>query len=97
MEEVTQSGPFDDLEPGYDVVIPNIWASKRKLLGKENIALGAEHNIVQVNFIVRTRKDIDEAMFIRHSGVIYNIIGYEELKDSRDYMLIATVKKQVIL
>ena len=97
MEEVEQDSPFDDLEPSYESIISNVWASKRKLLGRENIVLGAEHNLIQVNFITRARNDIDETMFIRYAGVIYNIVGYEELKESRDYMLIATVKKQVII
>ncbi|HHX60714.1 MAG TPA: phage head closure protein [Epulopiscium sp.] len=97
MVEVAQDGPFEDLEPSYDPTITNIWAKRVKLLGKENIALGAEHNIIQVNFIIRYRSDINETVFIRHEDVIYNIVGYEELKDNRDYMLIATIKKQVIL
>lgn len=97
MNEIKQDGPFEDLEPNYKPIIPNVWAKRIKLLGRENIALGAEHNLIQVNFIIRTRKDIDENMFIKHQDVIYNIVGYEELKDNRDYMLIATVKKQVIL
>lgn len=95
--EVAQDGPFDDLEPSYKLSIPNIWAKKTKLLGKEQIALGAQHNIVQVNFIVRDRKGIDEDMFIQHENVIYNIVGYERLKSDNNYMLIATVKKQVVL
>lgn len=97
MEEVAQDGPFEDLEPSYEPIISDVWASKRKLLGRENIVLGAEHNLIQVNFIIRTRKDINEDMFVSHNNIIYNIVGYEELKDNRDYMLIATVKKQVIL
>lgn len=97
MVEVEQDSPFEDLELTYKVTIPNVWASKRKLLGRENIVLGAEHNLIQVNFIIRARADIDETMFVKHLGVVYNIVGYEELKESRDYMLIATVKKQVII
>lgn len=97
MVAVAQDGPFEDLELTCEPAIPNVWASKTKLLGRENIALGAEHNIIQVNFIIRYRSDINETMFIRHEDVIYNIVGYEELKDNRDYILIATVKKQVIL
>lgn len=97
MVEAKQDGPFEDLEPTYEPSIPNVWAKKTKLLGKEQIALGTEHNIVQVNFIVRVRKDINEHMFIQHEDVIYNIVGYEDLKNDSNFMLISTVKKQVIL
>ena len=96
MVEAQQDSPFEDLEPTYDNVIPNLWAKKTKLLGKEQIALGAEHNIVQVNFIVRARKDINENMFIQHEDTIYNIVGYELLKDDANFMLIATTRKQVV-
>lgn len=98
--EVAQDSQFEDLEPHYEPTLPDIcsiWAKKVKLLGKENIALGAEHNIIQVNFIIRTRNDVDETMFVKHKDIIYNIVGYEPLKDNKDFMLIATVKKQVIL
>lgn len=89
-------GAVEELEPIYTTAIPSIWAKKTRLLGSEAIKLGMDHNTVRVNFIIRKRKDITEDMFIKHNKIIYNIIGYEELSDDVNFMLIATVRKQVI-
>ena len=97
MAKIDIEGPVEDLEGCYNPIISNIWAKKVRLLSKESIQLSAEHSLIQVNFIIRTRKGISEDMYIKHEGVIYNIIGYEELSDDSNYMLISTVKKQVIL
>nr|DAT14949.1 MAG TPA: Putative head tail adaptor [Caudoviricetes sp.] len=94
--KVDNLAPVDELEPTYSTLISSIWAKKTRLLGKESIKIGLEHNTGQFNFIIRARKGITEEMFIRHENVIYNIVGYEELKDDKNYMLIATVRKQVI-
>lgn len=88
------NGPVDDLENTYSTIINGVWAKKIKLLGKENIKFGIEHNTVQVNFIIRTRSDISEDMYIQHENITYNIIGYEELQNYSNYMLIATVKNR---
>ena len=32
-------------------------------------------------------------MYIKHNDNLYNIIGFEKIKDEENYMLIATVKK----
>ena len=94
---VEQTGPVVDLAPTYHIVIPNIWAKKIRLLSKEEIKLGVEHSIVRVNFIIRTRSNITEDMCIRYKDSIYNIIGYEELKEDKNYMHITTVRKQVVI
>lgn len=94
--ESAKEGPVKPLELAYDVKISSIWAKKTRLVGAESIKLGMEHNTVPVNFIVRARTDISEDMFIRHDNVIYNIVGFEELKSDKNFMLIATVIKQVI-
>ena len=90
-EEMT--GAIENLEGKYTPVIENIWAKKTQLLGKESIKLGLEHNTVQVNFIVRTRKDIADDMYIQHGNMIYNIVGYAPLEKDPNFMLIATVRK----
>ena len=36
---------------------------------------------------------VDENMYIKHNDNLYNIIGFEKIKDEENYMLIATVKK----
>lgn len=95
--KAVNEGPIENLEPLYEVVIPNVWMKKTQLLGKESIAFGLEHNTVQVNFICRKRNDITEDLFIKHNNIIYNIVGYNELADDKNYMLIATVKKQVLI
>lgn len=95
--KVETEGPVDELEGGYTPIMTNIWAKKVRLLSKESIQLGADHNLIQVNFIIRNRRGITEDMFIKHENVIYNIVGYEELKEDRNYMLIVTIRKQVII
>lgn len=95
--KVENDGPVDNLEPSYIDVASNIWAKKTKLLGKESIALGLDHNVIQVNFIIRSRSGIDELMYIRHKDTIYNIVGFKELETDRNYVIISTVKKQVII
>ncbi len=96
LTKVESNGPVEELEGRYTPIMLNIWAKKVRLLGKESVKLGADHNLIQVNFIIRSRRGITEEMFIKHENVIYNIVGYEELKQDSNYMLIATVKKQVI-
>jgi SPP1 family predicted phage head-tail adaptor len=86
------SAPITPIKKEYEPIISNIWAKRRQLLGKEAIKQGAEHNIIQVNFTIRARKDIDESMYIGHQGNIYNIVGIAPLDDYPAYMLIATVK-----
>lgn len=95
--KIETEGPVEDLEGCYNSIMTNIWAKKVRLLSKESIQLSAEHNLIQVNFIIRNRKGITEEMYIRHDDVIYNIVGYEELSSDNNYMLISTVKKQVII
>lgn len=97
VKKLDDTGPVKNLEGAYAPVVKNIWAKKVKLLGQESIKLGLEHHTVRVNFIIRSRKGITESMYIQHQGVIYNIIGFEVLNDDTSFMLIATVKKQVIL
>lgn len=96
LSKVDEDGPVKNLNGDYIPIISNIWAKKVRLLNKESIKLGADHNLIQVNFIIRNRKGITEEMYIKHENAIYNIIGYEELSEDNNYMLIATVKKMVI-
>lgn len=76
------------------VIASNIWAKKIQKLGKETFELYATNNIVPVNFIVRTRTDINEQMKIKHENTYYNIIGYQPIKDDEAFMLIATTRIQ---
>lgn len=85
----------EDLQPEIVEVLTGIYAKKTKLLGRENIVLKATENIVQTNFIIRQRKDISEDMVIRCDGVLYEIVGYEILKNDSGFMLIATIRKDV--
>lgn len=91
----TQTDEFvEDLQPELIEVIIGVYAKKTKLLGRESIVLKATENIVQTNFIIRTRRGITEDMVIRCEGVLYEIIGYETLKDDSGFMLIATLRKE---
>lgn len=94
--ESVNEGPVKSLEPAYEVKIPSIWAKKIRLVGTEAVKFGMEHNVVPFNFTIRKRNDITEDMFVRHNNDIYNITGFEELKNDKNFMLIATVRKQVI-
>lgn len=93
---VQPTGAVDNLEPSYTTTIQSVWARKIRLLSSEAIKFGMDYNTIRVNFIIRKRKDIAEDMFIKHENTIYNIIGYEGLSDDVNFMLIATVRKQVI-
>lgn len=86
----------EDLQPELIEVHTGIYAKKTKLLGRENVVLKATENIVQTNFIIRQRKDISEDMVIRCEGDLYEIVGYETLKDDSGFMLIATIRKDVM-
>ncbi len=93
MKPVDNNGPVDNMIPELEVAYKGIWACKIRLLGSEAGRLGVEYNTVRVNFIVRVRNDINENMYIKHNDNLYNIIGFEKIKDEENYMLIATVKK----
>lgn len=93
VSEVIQTGPVKILKPQYNIILSNIWAKKITLLGKESFSFNGEHSSVRVNFIIRARKGIVEQMYIKHEGIIYNIIGHEHLKNDEGFMLIATVRK----
>lgn len=89
-------GAVENLDGRYEDYIKGLWADKKVLLGSEAVKLGMEHNTVRVNFIIHKRNDIGTDMFIRHEDGIFNIIGFEELDDDRNLMLVATVKKRVV-
>lgn len=84
----------DNLQPILVPFLSGIYAKATKLLGKESVQLSATHNLIQVNFIIRYRNDIDEDMYIKHKGKFYNIVGFEALKDDSNFLLIATVLKE---
>lgn len=92
---VPPTGAVDNLEPNYTTVLQGVWAKKIRPLSSEAIKFGMDYNTIRVNFVIRKRKDITEEMFIKHEDTIYNIIGYEELIDDANFMLIATVRKQM--
>lgn len=92
-KKIADDGPIENLESRYEGLF-TLWAKKTALLGKESIALGLEHNTIQVNFVCRARSDIHENLFIKHNNIIYNIIGLNELKDNNNFMLVATMRKQ---
>ena len=96
LTKLEEEGAVRNLNGQYVSVLTNIWAKKVRLLSKESIKLGADHNLIQVNFIIRNRKGITEEMYIKHNDAIYNIVGYEGLSEDSNYTLIATVRKQVI-
>lgn len=83
----------DNLQPILKPYLKGIYAKGTKLLGKENIALKATNNTIQVNFIIRYREDILEDMYIKHKDKFYNIVGFERLKNSDSFLLIATTLK----
>ena len=93
VNEAIQAGPVKNLKPQYNIILSSIWAKKITLLGKESFKFDGEHTSVRVNFIIRARNGITEQMCIKHEGTIYNIIGYEYLKNDMNFMLIATVRK----
>ena len=95
MKAVESPGPVEKLDPEMNVVISDIWSKKVRLLGSEAIRLGMEHSTVRFNFIIRERNDISEEMYVKHGDEFYNVIGYENLEDDPNYMLIATIRKQV--
>ncbi len=90
LEEDNNDGPFGGV--AEKVIASNIWAKKIQKLGKETYELYATNSIVPVNFIVRTRNDINEKMKIKHEGSYYDIIGYQPIKDDESFMLIATTR-----
>lgn len=83
----------DNLQPILEPKLTGIYAKATKLLGKENIALNATHNLIQVNFIIRYREDINEDMFIKYKDKYYNIVGFERLRKDNNFLLIATMLK----
>mgnify|MGYP001224198277 CR=1 FL=1 len=91
--KVELEGAVENLHGTYDTIAENIWMKRNQLLGKESIEMGLEHNTVQVNFISRKRNDISENMYIRHKGIMHNIIGFNELPNDKNYMLIATIRR----
>ena len=50
-----------------------LWANVRHLSGSESIKSGADTSIVKASFRVRSRKDIDAGMRVKHLGFDYNI------------------------
>lgn len=50
-----------------------VWANVRHLSGSESIKSGADTSIVKASFRVRSRKDIDAGMRVKHLGFDYNI------------------------
>lgn len=50
-----------------------LWANVRHLTGTESIKSDADTSIVKASFRVRTRKDIDAGMRVKHLGFDYDI------------------------
>ena len=86
------SEPVVDLDnmASYTTIKANIPAQKIKLMDKESITLKATENITRVNFVIRTDDNVEVDQYIRCEDKLYNILGYETLKDNQGFMLIAT-------
>lgn len=74
----------------FKIIQENIPAQKYKLMDKESIALKSTENITRVNFIIRDNRKIDVDLYIECKGQLYNILGYENLRDHPQFLLVAT-------
>lgn len=79
-----------DKQSEFITIRENIPAQKVKLMDKESIALKATENITRVNFIIRENRDIDVDLYIECRGELYNILGFENLRDYPQFVLVAT-------
>lgn len=85
-KKVEPDGPFPPLDDYADYV--SIWGETRFLRGKNFYAARAANIKTDVEWKIRYRDDLDEAMRIKHNNKFYNIEGILPLENDRMFLLV---------
>lgn len=85
-KKVVVEGPFPPLDEYEDYI--SIWAEPRFLRGRSFYAARAGNVKTDVEFITRSRNDLDETMRVLYEGKSYEIEGIIPLDTTRSFISI---------